>query len=222
MSKSSADSGDPPSEHQQDGCGPPKRPPENNPNREPNGGTMSPNRENRDDDHWRELFQQTESGLRKFLAGKLPQAADVEDCLQTVMVAMLKNQSKIPLAARRAWLFRVAANQAALWWRTKSTTDRVLEKHASSTYAIDTDCATQLETQEALQRVEMALSQLPPDSRQIVCLRLHDGYTFQAIADQMQLPLGTVLTRMRRAMQQLRSELDDDSDSDDNERNSRS
>ncbi|QDV47010.1 ECF RNA polymerase sigma factor SigH [Stieleria neptunia] len=159
---------------------------------------------------WREVFREAESGLRRFLAGKLPQAADVEDCLQSVMVAMLSNESKIPHAARRAWLYRVAANEAARWWRNKSTTDRVLEKHAHASFRIDTEPPSDLETQETLRHVHQAIEKLPQHTQQVIRLRLAEGMTFQAIADRLDQPLGTVLTRMRRAMQHLRNELDDD------------
>ncbi|QEG02476.1 ECF RNA polymerase sigma factor SigH [Stieleria maiorica] len=161
-------------------------------------------------DLWRRVFDDAETGLRRFLSGKLPQTADVDDCLQTVFVAMLKNDAAIPPPARRAWLYRVAANEAARWWRKKSTTDRVLEKHAHSTFQIDTDSTLNLETEETLQRVHQAIATLPENVQQVIRLRLGEGMTFQAIADRLDQPLGTVLTRMRRAMQQLRNELDVD------------
>lgn len=156
---------------------------------------------------WRAIFDESESGLRRFLTGKLPQAADVDDCMQSVSVAMLKNSTEIPIAARRAWLFRVAANEAARWWRNKSTTERVLEKHADSACRDDTSPPA-IETEETVQRVNQAIENLSEEVRLIVTLRLRQGLTFQAIADQLQLPLGTVLTRMRRAMQRLRSEFE--------------
>ncbi|MCA9140345.1 MAG: sigma-70 family RNA polymerase sigma factor [Planctomycetales bacterium] len=161
---------------------------------------------------WREVFEQSESGLRRFLAGKLPQDADVDDCLQSVLVAMLKNETKIPAAARRAWLYRVAGNEAARWWRHKSTTDRVLEKHAETVYGVDTVVPANIETKETLDQINRAINNLDENSRQIVNLRLRDGMTFQQIADQLNLPLGTVLTRMRRSMQKLRNEIDGDKD----------
>ena len=164
-------------------------------------------------DVWREVFKEAESGLRRFLLGKLPQAADAEDCLQSVMVAMLTNESNIPHVARRAWLYRVAANEAARWWRNKSTTDRVLEKHAHASAYIDTEIPSAIETQETLRRVHQAIEKLPNHTQQVIRLRLADGLTFQAIADRLDQPLGTVLTRMRRAMQQLRTELDGDAPS---------
>lgn len=165
---------------------------------------------------WPDVFDRTEPGLRKFLAGKLPQTADVDDCMQSLSVAMLTNETKIPAAARKAWLYRVAANEAANWWRKKSTTDRILEKHAA--YSLDAaDNAvisgpTEIETKETIQQIKQAIENLSDDARRVIKMRLRDGMTFQSIADQLHLPLGTVLTRMRRAMLRLRSQLGDDTD----------
>ncbi|MBT4866073.1 MAG: RNA polymerase subunit sigma-24, partial [Planctomycetaceae bacterium] len=36
-----------------------------------------------------------------------------------------------------------------------------------------------------------------------VCMRIYDEKTFQVIADELNLPLGTVLTRMRLALKKL-------------------
>lgn len=159
---------------------------------------------------WWSVFNDVETGLRKFLAAKLPQAADVEDCLQSVSIAMLKNQTEIPQAARRAWLYRVAANEAAKWWRSRSAADRVLERHAETAYRVETEVGTEIETEETLGRVNRSIENLSENARHVVKLRLGDGKTFQTIADELQLPLGTVLTRMRRAMLQLRRELERD------------
>ena len=163
---------------------------------------------------WRKVFRDAEPGLRRFLQSKLPQSADAEDCLQAVMLAALKNQTDVPPPARTAWLFRVAANEAALWWRKKSTTDRVMERHAESLpeeYSGEsrTQPIPQIEIEETREQVRQAIESLPENAKQVVRLRLQDGITFQQIADRLELPLGTVLTRMRRAMRQLREILDD-------------
>ncbi|MEO1524349.1 MAG: sigma-70 family RNA polymerase sigma factor [Planctomycetota bacterium] len=159
---------------------------------------------------WRELIEEVRPGLRSFLTAKLPQAADVEDCLQTVILAALESRPQIPESARRAWLFRVASNEAALYWRKKKTTDRVLEKHGQ--YHVTADertAANTFETKETADRIQRAISELSPDVQRIVRMRIQENLTFQQIADQLGTPLGTVLTRMRRAMERLRNQFKD-------------
>jgi RNA polymerase sigma-70 factor, ECF subfamily len=55
------------------------------------------------------------------------------------------------------------------------------------------------------QRVRAAVAQLPPDQRQALALAYFKGLTHSQIAEALQAPLGTVKTRIRLAMQKLRS-----------------
>ncbi|MEM6471074.1 MAG: sigma-70 family RNA polymerase sigma factor [Planctomycetota bacterium] len=161
-------------------------------------------------------FAECRAGLRSFLSGKLPQPADVEDCLQSVQVALLKNQTTIPHAAMRAWLFRVAANEAALFWRRRAVVQRATERVAvdreTDSYDLNTP-ENASERSETRLRVIDAIETLPPESKEIIQMRIHEDLTFQQIADRLDQPLGTVLSRMRRAAGKLRHLLADESPS---------
>ena len=160
---------------------------------------------------WREVFEACESGLRAFLSGRLSQSVDVEDCLQAVYVKMVERGREVLPSARRAWLFRVAANEAAGMWRRKATTERVLEKRSHSiSESSEDDVADKVILTETTERLRHALEQLPESWQQVLRLRIYENLTFQEISDCLQIPLGTALTRMRRALQQLRSEIDFD------------
>lgn len=52
--------------------------------------------------------------------------------------------------------------------------------------------------------VHRALQQLDPKFRSVIVLRLLDGYSTQETADILQLPVGTVLSRLARAQQKLK------------------
>ncbi|QDT08756.1 RNA polymerase sigma factor [Planctomycetes bacterium K23_9] len=171
-----------------------------------------------DDDtarQWRTVYDECCNGLRVFLRGRLGQEADVEDCLQAVYIKLMKQDSSVPLGARKAWLFRVAANEAALYWRRKSAADRVLENQATDGNPIMTnslasdDSLERLITVETAQQVRDILNKLPESTQQIVLLRIEDDLTFQEIANRLNIPLGTALTRMRRALEKIKNEIED-------------
>jgi RNA polymerase sigma-70 factor (ECF subfamily) len=63
---------------------------------------------------------------------------------------------------------------------------------------------------ETTLQVEHALRKLPPAWQEVVRLRIHQNLTFQEIADRLGIPLGTALTRMRRALERLKAEIDHD------------
>ena len=48
------------------------------------------------------------------------------------------------------------------------------------------------------------LSRLPPEQRQLIELAFYEGYTHSELAELLNLPLGTVKTRVRNGMQKLR------------------
>ena len=64
-----------------------------------------------------------------------------------------------------------------------------------------------VEEAERAERVAAALQMLPPEQRRAIELAFFDGYSHAEIADRLTLPLGTVKTRIRLAMQKLREQL---------------
>ena len=160
---------------------------------------------------WREVFEASETGLRAFLSGRLSQSVDVEDCLQAVYIKMVESGQDVLPAARRAWLFRVAANEAAGTWRRKATSERVLEKQARGLSEVtEDDAADKVILDETTEKLRTALDGLPDRWREVVRLRIYENLTFQQIADRLNIPLGTALTQMRRALERLRSEIETD------------
>lgn len=71
------------------------------------------------------------------------------------------------------------------------------------------DPAHVAERREALSRVRDAIRELPEKEREVFLLRQNGDLTFQAMAEVLNAPVGTVKTRMRSALQRLRAVLDD-------------
>ena len=53
--------------------------------------------------------------------------------------------------------------------------------------------------------VRVALAQLPPEQREVVELAYFAGFSYPEVAERMGIPLGTVKSRMRLALERLRS-----------------
>ena len=155
---------------------------------------------------WQDVFEQSLPGLRAFLRHRLG-PSDIDDCLQAVSVKMLEKGANVAPAARRAWLFRVAANESARVWRRRASTEKALQKYAHE----DTDPVlpeNALSRSETSKKVLQAIETLPPAWQAVVRLRIHENQTFQQIADQLNIPLGTALTQMRRALERLKQVLE--------------
>jgi len=55
--------------------------------------------------------------------------------------------------------------------------------------------------------IRRAIARLDEDQRAVVVLRLIDGYSTKETADILNIPLGTVLSRLNRAQKKLRKVL---------------
>jgi RNA polymerase sigma factor (sigma-70 family) len=179
------------------------------PDSEPDRTPADPAGNDEDVRQWREVFEEVAPGLRAFLRGRLSQDSDVDDCLQVVYVKMIESGGNVARSARRAWLFRVAANESARMWRRKAATEKMLERHPAEE-AILGDPTEHAILSETTEQLYESLRRLPDAWQQVVRLRINENLTFQQIADQLGIPLGTALTQMRRALERLRSDIEPD------------
>ncbi len=62
------------------------------------------------------------------------------------------------------------------------------------------------ENGEAVKLIQQSLIRLPQEQQEVIRRRIYGGQTFAVIAEQMHLPLGTVLTWMRRGLLRLRED----------------
>ena len=109
-------------------------------------------------------------------------------------------------------MFRVAANEAAGLWRRKASTEKMLSRHGAIE-TVQEDAFDRVSRDETTVKVRQAVGRLPDALQQVVRLRIEENLTFQQIATELDIPLGTALTRMRRALGRLKSELDSEDQS---------
>jgi RNA polymerase sigma factor (sigma-70 family) len=64
-----------------------------------------------------------------------------------------------------------------------------------------------MEDESEVAIVERVLNTMEPEHRQILSLALYEGYTHTEIAEQLEMPLGTVKTRIRRGLIYIREQL---------------
>lgn len=173
------------------------------------GSALSSAHQGGADRQWEDLFAAVAGGLRAFLKNRLRQDSDVDDCLQVVYVKMLESIQPVAPAARRAWLFRVAANEAARFWRSEASKQRMLQQHGGENRESN-DPIDEVILTETSRQIQRSLQRLPPAWQKVVRLRIHQNLTFQQIAERLDIPLGTALTQMRRAMERIKGEIDQD------------
>lgn len=158
-----------------------------------------------------ELYAEFGDDLRAYLTAVLKDREQALEVLQVVLRKTLE-QGHLVTENLRGWVMRVALQEAMLLRRNQTRERQVLEKAAwkQSKPSDVPDLALSVPmTVETVKIVRQAISDLTPDQQQVVRLRIYEDKTFAVIAQELKLPLGTVLSRMRAALQKLEVALKD-------------
>ncbi len=164
-----------------------------------------------------QLVQKYQDRLYNTVVHVAGNAEDAKDVVQEAFVqAFLKLESFQGASAFYTWLYRIAFNVAGTHRRRRGAMRaaeqaalaegclRGAEGHPSS---VADGPGEQLERQERCRQVRHAISQLPEEHRVVPVLREMDGCCYETIAEILDLPLGTVRSRLHRARMQLRDQL---------------
>lgn len=146
-----------------------------------------------------------ERDLRALLLGILRDGHLVDDAYQMTVMKALKAADGVKSHTVRGWLFQIAANVAR---QLKRSANREQQVHRAvwdgSVPEADVSSADRAASLEQVEIVRKAIEQLPEHYRSVVHRRIRLGQNFGDIAKELDRPLGTVLTWMRRGLQQLK------------------
>ena len=146
---------------------------------------------------------------------------DAEDLVQDVMLRAYRFWDKFEKDSNcKAWLFRILTNTFINTYQKKKRTREVIDQAAAEQKATDgvllmERSASLRDPQELLidrmlsGDVARALEALPSDFRLAVILCDVQGFTYQEIADIVECPVGTVMSRLHRGRRLLARELHD-------------
>lgn len=156
------------------------------------------------------LLAEHTPALRNFLGARCRDEDLAAELLQEVAARVVTAAPRLSLNGNaRAYLFRIAANV----WHDHLRRELVRRRAAVAVRAAEPGLAPAADARvlerELRDAVRRAVSALPDAQREVVELRQQRGLTFQAIANQLGRPLGTVLTQMRAALARISAALED-------------
>jgi RNA polymerase sigma-70 factor (ECF subfamily) len=145
--------------------------------------------------------------LAVWLAGS---RADAEDIVQEAMLRAYKYLDRFSGAAFRPWLLTIVRNTAMTWLKRNRSSKVVFVPDFQSEEPAPDAATVQAESPEnaMLQRdlageVNRAVAALPSEFREVIVLReLHD-LSYKEIAAVIDVPIGTVMSRLSRARRLL-------------------
>jgi RNA polymerase sigma factor (sigma-70 family) len=171
------------------------------------------------------------SDLRVFLCGVLKDPEAAEEALQRTWVKLWEGGAAVEPEKIRSWLFQVGFREAlqlrrsqqlqtrklSEWFSWKKTqgvftsegaSEGLPRRISSNVEFVDLPAAEEsLVRGEEYEALRKAIDDLSLEQKIVLQKRLEGEQTFQQIANELQVPLGTVLTRMRLALARLKKSL---------------
>jgi RNA polymerase sigma-70 factor, ECF subfamily len=158
-----------------------------------------------DETAFRALYDRTSAQVLGVVTRVVRDPAQSEEVMQEVLLAVWRNAARFDPAAgsANAWIMTQAHRRAVDRVRSQqSASDREL-RAATAVIPFD-EVAEAVQANLERERVRHCLSGLTEVQREAVTLAFYGGYTYREVAQLLDIPVGTVKTRMRDGLIRLR------------------
>jgi RNA polymerase sigma-70 factor (ECF subfamily) len=147
-----------------------------------------------------ELHARTRVAVFRYAHSYLDQPEAAEEVAQDVYLALVASDAELPASGSvLGYLLNGARFRALDRLKRGRVEDRARSSLREAWLVASQLPESQLEARQELEQLNRALDELPAEQRSVVLLRVGSGLTFAEIAQAEDVPLGTVLTRHRRA-----------------------
>jgi RNA polymerase sigma-70 factor (ECF subfamily) len=153
------------------------------------------------------LVDRHASGLYRLARSLSATEHDAEDVLQETLMAALRGAASFDgRASVKTWLARILMRQAARAWNRERRSRAALPLDMCEPQAPSGGTVLAVD-----RRIDLAtvLAQLPEDHRQILVLREVEQLSYAEIARVLDVPIGTVDSRLHRARREMRARLEE-------------
>jgi RNA polymerase sigma-70 factor, ECF subfamily len=112
------------------------------------------------------------------------------------------------------WLYRIAVNTAISWRRKQRLAYRLQFENDGSGGVEPADVSEDnrpgfaIEQAEEELRIQKALNRVSPEHRAVLILKDMEGQKYETMAEVLQVPIGTIRSRLHRARLELRQVLE--------------
>lgn len=155
-------------------------------------------------DEFRDQLVELLPRLRRFARTIARDPADADDLVQLSLErALLRWRQWRPGSRLDSWMFGIIKNAWIDEIRSRRRRDRVFVEESAGEHVGERSAEMQLETLALRQ----AMARLPEEQRMAVALVLVEGLSYKDAAESLDVPMGTLTSRLARARAALMAEL---------------
>ena len=149
-------------------------------------------------------LEQARSRLYRVAYSWCHSAALADDLVQETLAKALQKSSQLrDPKARDAWLFTILANCFRDHYRKQREMDDIDEIEISAEATPETESSRA----QVVTKVRTAIAGLPEGQRQVVTLVDLEGFSYLEVAQILEVPIGTVMSRLCRARNAMKARL---------------
>ncbi|MBI3726381.1 sigma-70 family RNA polymerase sigma factor [bacterium] len=183
------------------------------PQSEPSDESLLARLRSGDDEALPALVNRYQRPLFGYLHRMLGCAAEAEDIFQETFLRVVKHRARFETGRRvRPWVYAIASNLVKNVYRSRGYRERTSLDRGdqdggpglrASIEAFSLAPEDEASNAERAERVREAIARLSPTSRDALVLFYYQGLPYEEIAETLDVPLGTVKSRIHNALSKL-------------------
>lgn len=141
--------------------------------------------------------------LRRFARALARDAADADDLLQVALERALKARDQwTPGTRLDSWMMKIVRNCWIDETRSRARRARTFAPEAEGEN-VGADAHLEIEMKVEMHDIDNAMNSLTPDQREVIALVLVEGLAYREAAAVLDIPMGTLTSRLTRGRQAL-------------------
>ncbi|MFP3126320.1 sigma-70 family RNA polymerase sigma factor [Ectobacillus funiculus] len=152
-----------------------------------------------------ELYERTIQDVYKTVHFLIEERTDVDDLVQDIYIQAYQSLNQFDRSKPfRPWLMGIVVRQVYNYRRKTWTRFRILKKAEKHKRVIELDFSNDVVDKISNHELILLIDNLPYKLKQVIILRYLNEYSQEEVASILDIPLGTVKSRINAALKKLR------------------